>query len=62
MAALTDRISVRVPEGFHRRAKVEAASSGVPLGVLLDSLLDAQEKRRKRMPSPLHVASDDDDR
>jgi hypothetical protein len=61
MAALTHRMSLRVSPTFSVKAKVAAASSGVPLGVLLESLLDAQEKRRSRMPSPLHRVGDDDD-
>jgi predicted HicB family RNase H-like nuclease len=52
--------SVRVSEDFPKRAKIEAALAGVPLGVLLEELLVKREKARSRMRSPLHRVSEDD--
>jgi hypothetical protein len=47
-------MSLRVSEDFPKRAKIEAALAGVPLGVLLEELLVKREKARSRMRSPLH--------
>ena len=61
MSTLSHKISVRVPEGFGKRAKLAAVQAGVPLGVLLDQLLEQRERKIRRMPSPLHRVTDDDD-
>ena len=64
MSRMSRAFSVRVSEDFPKRAKIEAALAGVPLGVLLEELLVKREKARSRMRSPLHPvrqSSDDDD-
>ena len=53
--------TVRVPETLPKRAKMAAVQDGVTLGVMLERLLDQRERRIRRMPSPLHRVSDDDD-
>lgn len=64
---LSARICLRVPAGLHKRLKMEAVLHGVPMGTLIEKMLDDQAKRmeraQRRQASPLHrpAALDDED-
>jgi len=60
MSKLCRHYSVRVPDDFPKRLKIAAAVDGVPLGQMLENLLDQRERTRRKMPSPLHRVDDDE--
>ena len=53
------RMTVRVPETFHRQVKSVAAREGVSIAKLLVRLVNDHERRLALRPSPLHKGADD---
>ncbi len=61
MGRMNTQRTLRASDTFWKKAKIAAAVDGVPLGLLLENLLDQRERARRRMPSPLHRVEVEDD-